>query len=69
VVSVFKLGTSEQKTAADRPVLSRQPAQVKRLPVKAQPKAVAGAAQSKAVATIAQPAAKIKKLAVANGDE
>jgi methyl-accepting chemotaxis protein len=69
VVSVFKLGTSEQKTVADRPALSRQPAQVKRLPVRAQPKAVAGVAQSKAVATIAQPVAKMKKLAVANADE
>jgi hypothetical protein len=60
VVSVFKLGTSEQKTVADRPALSRQPAQVKRLPVRAQPKAVA---------VMPKPLAKVKKLEVASGDE
>jgi methyl-accepting chemotaxis protein-1 (serine sensor receptor) len=60
VVSVFKLGMNEQTTAVTRPTLVRQSMQVKRLPPKSQPKAMAA---------MPQPAAKMKKLAVANGDE
>jgi methyl-accepting chemotaxis protein len=60
VVSVFKLGRNEQTTAMTRPALASRPAPVKRLTPKSQPKTVA---------TMPQPASKMKKLAVANGDE